>query len=419
MQLPVEAFARFRGRTALSVCMVLLVTGCAGPARRDTPALQWTDALPAGFPATVRIVDESSLVFQSRASQVLQRLHDTAGREPISVLALSGGGVGAAFGAGALVGWTRAGNRPDFHIVTGVSAGALIAPFAFLGPDWDDRLEDAFSGRHNQRLLRTDWLGAMFGSSAYQGEPLLRFVDRYVTADLLRAVAARASTGRLLLVATTDLDRLQTVIWNLGVVAAQGGDAARRLFRDVIVASSSIPGVFPPVLIRVKSGQREFDEMHVDGGTTSALFIAPEIASLLPIENNVLKNANVYIVVNGQLGAKARTTAPRILTIVKRSLTAVFQSSSRAAVEIALSLAQRNGMSLKVTEIPNDYPYRGPLDESASRMKLLFDFGVGCALRQQLWATPLQLVDRKAGGDIGWTEAHASCPAAAANGLAN
>ncbi len=327
------------------------------------------------------------------------------------MLALSGGGSGAAFGAGALVGWTRQGTRPEFQIVTGVSAGALIAPFAFLGPKWDEQLTDAYSGARTRHLFKPRWLGALFGASVYRGKPLVDLVDRYVTGDLLHAVAAEAANGRLLLIATTDLDKEQTVIWNLGVIAAHGGDNARKLFRDVIVASASIPGVFPPVLIHVAASGSTYDEMHVDGGTTSPLFIAPEFASVLQVDSSALHGAHVYIVVNGKFGTQTQTTPDRMVPIVKRSITAALQRGTLAAVEVALSVAERNDMQLRVTEVPNDYPFLGPLDVDPSRMKALFDFGVRCALEERLWTTPVELLEQREAGP-----AHvdaAACPAPA------
>jgi len=82
-------------------------------------------------------------------------------------LALSGGGADGAFGAGVIVGWTASGKRPEFALVSGVSIGALIAPYAFLGPSYDAQLRenfesitaaDVFEDRATcQRLLHT-WL---------------------------------------------------------------------------------------------------------------------------------------------------------------------------------------------------------------------------------------------------------------------
>jgi hypothetical protein len=378
----------------LWILLALLATGCAGAPRRSAPPFSDVEAVPVGFPSTVRIVDDTRRAFETRAPKVLDQVRAAAKDQPINVLAVSGGGVGAAFGAGALVGWSREGTRPQFQIVTGVSAGALIAPFAFLGPTWDTQLIELFSGTRTQNLLQPHWISALFRASIYRGKPLADLVDHYVTADLLRAVATEAGKGRLLLVATTDLDREQTVIWNLGVIAAQGGDSARRLFRDVIIASASIPGVFPPVLIRVTKSGMLFDEMHVDGGTTSSLFIAPQMANILPFGSNLLDGANVYLIVNGQFGSRSQSISMRTIPILRRGITAALQSGSFDAVEIALSLAQRNGMRLRVTEIPNDYPYLGPLNAQPSNMKALFDFGERCARAQQLWATPVELLDR-------------------------
>lgn len=170
----------------------IFAAGCAGAPRKEALPLGSGVALPVGFPSTVRIVDDTRRTFQTRAPQVLEQVHAAAGGGPINVLALSGGGAGAAFGAGVMVGWTRQGTRPEFQIVTGVSAGALIAPFAFLGPQWDEQLADAYSGMRTQHLFQGNWMSALFGVSFYRGRPLLELVDRYVTDNLLRAVAAAA-----------------------------------------------------------------------------------------------------------------------------------------------------------------------------------------------------------------------------------
>jgi len=390
--------------------VALFASGCAGSIRRDAPHVGEVDAVPVGFPNTVRISNDSRSAFEARSPKILEQIRTAAGGSPVNILALSGGGVGAAFGAGALVGWTRSATRPDFQVVTGVSAGALIAPFAFLGPGWDDKLADIFSGSRTQHLLQSHWTGVLFGASVYRGKPLFDLVDRYVTVDLLRAVAEEAAKGRLLMIATTDLDKEQTVIWNLGIIAAQGGESARRLFRDVIIASCSIPGLYPPVLIRVTQSGTLHDEMHVDGGTTSALFIAPELANLIPLDSARLEGANTFVIVNGPLGAPSQTTPLRTTSILERSIIATLHTSSLEGVELALALAQRAGMQLRITEIPNDYPYVGPLDVEPARMKALYDFGMRCAQQQQLWATAVELLDRVERARLTSAAAPTECP---------
>lgn len=403
-----------RGRLLLlaSTALAALAAGCADTSRLAAPGSDAGATAPVGFPATVRSVGETRRRFEMQAKPLLAAVRAAAGTDPINVLALSGGGAGGAFGAGALVGWSRRGTRPQFNVVTGVSAGALIAPFAFLGPSWDGQLADAFDGRLTGRLLKFRWAGALVDSSVYRGEPLAALVDGFVTEALLEAVAGEAAKGRILLVATTDLDRAQTVVWNLGAIASRRGPAARALFRDVLIASASIPGLFPPVLIRVTGAHGEYDEMHVDGGTTGALFVAPELAAIVPHALDDLAGANVYVLVNGQFGALAETTPRRTIPILRRSVAAGLEGEARRAVEYAASLAERYQMNVRVTEIPDDFPYHGPLDVRPSSMNALFEFGMSCAMASQLWATPVDVLDRaerarlRAGNDA------ALCPGA-------
>src|SRR6202789_3078944 len=171
----------------------------------------WTHAMqlearPVGFPDSVRAMGVAPLTVGSDLKGVTPWIREAAIKEPVNVLALSGGGAGGAFGAGALVGWTRAGTRQEFQVVTGVSVGALVAPFAFLGSAWDDKLREAFSGGRTDHLLQRRWSDALFGSSLYRGQPLASLVDSYITIEMVRAIGVEAAKGRLLLVATTKLD---------------------------------------------------------------------------------------------------------------------------------------------------------------------------------------------------------------------
>src|SRR5690606_14222233 len=192
-------------------------------------------------------------------------------RGPLDILALSGGAAGGAFGAGVLVGLSRAGRRPRFAIVTGVSTGALIAPLAFLGPEWDDRLTEGYTGGHAARLLGLRGLAPGVEAGLYRGEALDGLIRPFIDEPLLLAVAEAHAAGRRLFVATTDLDRQAACIWDMGAIAALGaaGDraAALALFRSVLAASASLPGLFPPRLIACQTADGvRYDEMHVDGG---------------------------------------------------------------------------------------------------------------------------------------------------------
>jgi hypothetical protein len=372
----------------------LLLSGCAGVPRRGPPVVDYTNAVLPGFPPDIRWSAQTRRNIDVRSSRLLRQVQAAAHGGPVNVLVVSGGGAGGAFGAGALVGWSRSGTRPEFQIVTGVSAGALIAPLAFAGRDWDPELTEAFSGGQTQHLMHARWTGAIFGASVYQGEPLAQLVDRYVTDDLLTAVAREAEKGRLLLVATTDLDTEQTVIWNLGLIAQQGGAKSKRLFRDVLIASVSVPGIFPPMMIRVEQAGENFEEMHVDGSATASMFFIPDVGAILPASLEPLHGGHLYVLVNGGFRTPEATTRNQTVSIVRRSAAATLQGGTRAALELAYSVAQRHQMSVAVTEIPDAYPFGGTLDFDASRMMALFSFAEHCALVGQLWADPIDALDQ-------------------------
>jgi predicted acylesterase/phospholipase RssA len=204
---------------------------------------------------------------------------------------------------------------------------------------------------------------------------------------MISAVANRAKQGRLLLVATTDLDKEESVIWNMGAIAEHGGTAARQLFCKVLVASASIPGVFPPVLIPVEGEGKSYDEMHVDGSTTLPLFIASEIMEEMPLSLVELHGAEVYVIVNGQLNAAAKTTPGRPAAVLSRSFSAALMSASRRALVVTADFAHSYHMHFRFTYLPMNYPSRGPLAFKFSNMDDLFQYGAHCANTNRLWTT--------------------------------
>jgi hypothetical protein len=395
------------------LCAVFLLSpaACTTLPRGNAPSDVAGAAAPRGFPASVRILSADRRSLWTGSNQILSRLRAAASDGEVDILAISSGGAGGAFGAGALVGLTRKGTRPQFELVTGVSTGALIAPFAFLGPAWDKRLTEAAMTAGNGSLLQ--WRGGiLYDPAVYSGEPLARFVDRFVTTELVSAVAAEAAKGRMLLVATTDLDKEESVIWDLGAIASHGGEEARTLFRDVLTASASIPGVFPPVMIRVEENGVAYDEMHVDGGTIQSFFVAPEIDRYYPAEVDGLQGVNVYVVINSQIGISAGTTPLSTIPIVTRSYSATMKHISRRDIGMAAAFALRHGMNFYFTEIPVEYPFPGLLDFRAPTIQALFNYAVACAAGGYLWTS----VDREFNSSTGSSQsrpadgAFAQCP---------
>lgn len=373
--------------------ILITLTGCTTIRREQAPGLMLNSDSPVGFHSDIRYVSSDPNAVKSRFSEALLHLRKTSHNKDLNILALSGGGAGGSFGAGALVGLSRSGKRPQFDIVTGVSAGALIAPFAFLGPQWDAKLDDYFSGKHSDNFLILRGIGMLSHPGIYHSEPLVNFVNDFVTDDMIKEVAAQAAQGRMLLIATTDLDKEETVIWDMGKIAARGGNAARDLFRDVLVASASIPGVFEPIIIPVESEGVRHDEMHVDASATVPFFVAPALAYVLPLDAKIFKGSNIYIIINGQLGGIPHTTEVDTISILSRSFSAVLNHMARTQLALTSSFARRYGMNLNLTLIPLDYPFKGPLEFHESTSRELFKYSSDCAEKDQLWNTVEQSID--------------------------
>lgn len=297
-------------------------------------------------------------------------------------LAISGGGSDGAYAAGLLTGMSQAGDRPQFAVVTGASIGALLAPFAFLGPSYDDELHALFT---------TITAGDIFEDSATPDSlmdswPLKRTIEKHATAKLLAAVAAEHKRGRRLLVVTTDLDSGRRVIWNMGAIAAQGDDKALALFRSVLLASASIPGIFPPVLIDVEANGKKFQELHNDGTITAPFFIAPE--SVLAGSGTVhLPTDHVYVIANAKLTPQFDMTTPQTTAVLGRSITVALQAALRVELLLTLAAAQKRGISVSVAQIDPEFQHASHGAFDPDYMQALYAFAVERAKKGDAFET--------------------------------
>lgn len=303
------------------------------------------------------------------------------GLDGVRAMAISGGGANGAYGAGVLVGWSQTGTRPQFDLVTGVSTGALIAPLAFLGPRWDQRLTAAY---HDPKLslITKGRLSALVHPSLYGSATLSGLVNKYVDDMLLEAIAAEDEKGRRLLVATTNLDAQQTEIWDLGAIAkaAQSpGDNGRalQLFRKVLLASASIPGVFPPAFISSSSDRSAPAEMDVDGGISTPFFLVPEAMVLWRPEWR-MRPTELYVIINGKPDPTYAVTAGGAAPILLRTFDTLGRAVMRGQLTAARTFAERNGGKLSYTAIPADIG-ADPFNFSQANMGSLYELGYGLA----------------------------------------
>ncbi|HSY95278.1 MAG TPA: patatin-like phospholipase family protein [Steroidobacteraceae bacterium] len=318
------------------------------------------------------------------STAVAERVRTLRAGEILNMLALSGGGAGGAFGAGAIAGLTRSGTRPAFDVVTGVSAGALVAPYAFLGPAWDAQLLEAFTGAAGDSLLQPRGLAVIFGSSIYSGKPLRRLIDSCVSEAMIRAVAREADKGRMLLVATTDVASGEPVIWDLGAIAKNGGASARTLFRDVLLASASVPGMFPPVIIRIDEGGRARDQAHVDGAASLPFFVPPAFLQTTPgaLDAN---HTGVFVIIDGSLTDAGRTTRLTARAILSRSIRVGLNHLMLTTMELTAATARLDGADLQYASLPTRYPPLDTFDFSANVRRPLVRYAYECAQAGRLW----------------------------------
>jgi predicted acylesterase/phospholipase RssA len=289
-------------------------------------------------------------------------------------LVLSTGGSDGAFGAGLLNGLSAAGNRPDYAVVTGVSSGALMAPFVFAGARYDGALTDAYTKTSAADIFEVGGTGESFLDTW----PLKDLIAKQITPQLIADIAAAHQAGRRLFIVTTDLDAERSVVWNMGAIAVHaqkdGGDAALKLFRQVLLASGAIPGAFPPVLIDVEGNGKQFQEMHVDGGVGGQFFVAP-LAALESNSGYKIPATQLYIVVNSSLEPDFEVVDRSTPLILAQTVGAAVKTDLRLMLDRAYVAAQNSDVGFNVATIPASFnaPSRGPFDPNY--MKALYDVG--------------------------------------------
>ena len=344
------------------------------------------------------------------AQEVGRRLRAALGERPMSILALSSGGASGAFGAGALVGSTRAGNRREFAVVTGVSSGALLAPFAFLGPSQDVPLTSIFTDGLTDGLLQPRGVSALFGSSLYSDHRLRKLIERYANDDMLGAIATEAAKGRLLLVATTNFATGEPVIWDLGSIARYGGKDAKPLVQSLLLASASVPGMLPPVVVRFRTADRVRVETHVDGGVTLPFFIEPAVEYLAQDGADGSQRTFIRVIIDGPLRDLPRHTHANALSIFSRSLSAGLSHATRAQLLSILDAVHRRGIALDYAAIPASYPLGGVFDFAPRAERSLFEYAEECAQAGRLLIrTQTQSIDGAA--ERSTRSAEPACPA--------
>ncbi|MBK1644838.1 patatin [Thiocapsa imhoffii] len=380
----------------IAMTAVLLAQGCAGPVRKEAVPAAFTDQAVIPGMAEVRYrvgIDTEALQREGIASvrreqAFLASTGQRGGLPPATFLAVSGGGDNGAFGAGLLNGWTAAGDRPEFKLVTGVSTGALIAPFAFLGPAYDEQLKRFYTTTGPTDIARPrSLLAAVTSDALADNAPLWKLVSREVDQSLLDAIAREYDKGRLLFVATVDLDARQTVLWNLTKIAASKDPNALDLFRSLMIASASIPGAFPPVMIDVEANGQAYQEMHVDGGTMSQVFVYPPSLDIEALSRKLgtQRERRAYIIRNARLDPEWAQVERRTMSIAGRAISSLIHTQGIGDLYRIYLTSDRDGVDFNLAYVPASFnvPHREEFDTEF--MRALYQTGYDMAAEGYPW----------------------------------
>jgi hypothetical protein len=378
------------------VTTALVFAGCATLERNAVPPEMAGSAALPGQPDIRAVAGEESEAMQrdlalSFAQDSEQDFPpDAAGVARYPLLAISGGGANGAFGAGFLNGWTTTGKRPVFKIVTGVSTGALMAPFVFLGPEYDVTLREFYTTTGSQDIFVRGGLlrRLLSGESLADTGPLQAMIAQIVDEALLRKIADAHDSGRRLYVGTTNLDTQRFMVWNMGKIAGSGHPDALALFRKVILASASIPVAFPPVFFEVEAGGERYDEMHVDGAVTANTFVTAGVyrPSLARSQAGSRPGRDdLYVIHNGQLFAKPSPTKRTVRGIALRSMDAASRASMLDELIRIYAFALREDAGYAWVGIPQGINLTGAEIFDPAVMRELFELGYQRAIAGPEW----------------------------------
>jgi Patatin-like phospholipase len=378
--------------------VVALLAGCSIPARGTAvPIGRTTQASVLGVPNERFFpfygTEPLEVEFAAAAERMRQAqgLAATAPLPEVQLLAVSGGGENGAFGAGLLCGWSEHGTRPVFGLVTGVSTGALTAPFAYLGSGYDPQLRAVYTELTASRvLLKRRFTAALFDDAMTDNSPLFETISGYLNEAMLAALAKSYDDGRLLLIGTSDLDAQQPVIWNIGAIAKSGHPRALDTIRRILLASAAIPGAFPPTMFDVTLDGIAYQELHVDGGAFAQAFLYPAGLTrqrcVRMAGGQLVVPATAYVIRNGRLDPEWATTERSTMGIAGRAIATMITASGINDMIRIYNTTQRDGIGYNLAYIGTDFTEKLPEPFDQGYMRALFDYGYQRARRGYDWA---------------------------------
>lgn len=357
----VPTAAAAAARRSMLPMLLAFLASCATPERTPHTLADQMAAIVPGYHDIRFYADMPAPDLTARRDSFLPPSRGQDGRA--TWLALSTGGAGGAFGAGVLLGWSERGDRPEFDLVTGVSAGALLAPFAFVGTAADKELASLFTADSVARLNRSrSLLAGVFGQGALPSRELRALIDAHLDAALVERIAARHRAGARLLIVTTNLDAQRSVVWDIGAIAASDQPDKLRLIADVLEASASIPAIFPPVRIAVAAEGKSFEELHADGGAMRQVYLLPD--AFYSSETLDGLRPDIYVVVDAELAPHFSVVPQQSIRIAARALESLEKSNASGIVAGIADFARQNQATFRLVYVDRAIPvdHRIPFD---------------------------------------------------------
>jgi hypothetical protein len=377
-----------RSPSPIAVTFTLALAGCAARLPPPTAEVSANALWGAVEPDRIR-------------SPIGQLDRDAEGQLTYPVLALCGLGSRGAFGAGMLCGWSDAGTRPRFQVVTGVSTGALMATFAFLGPEHDDALRSLFTNVSTRDVYRRLGLFASLNSGGVNDpEPLRRQLRELIDDRVLDAIAEEHRSGRRLYIGTTNLDTNGLLVWDMGAIAASERPDRLDRYHEVLIAAVTFPITMPPAYIEVEAGRDDGEDrgryayMVVDGAVKEPVLLRAfvvDIGDRLDRQSISAEsvNVNLYIIVSGQLDFKPGPdfkVAPNSRAISTAALGSLYTSARDNALYRGYVLARRRRFGFHLTSIPpSQLETISPDVWIPERVQALFELGYEHATDPDAW----------------------------------
>jgi hypothetical protein len=380
--------------SALVALFLILSVSCAKPTRNALPKHYADEAEIAGMPGVRDWGDEHSEAFQEDLVLSMQQYMDTGfkyGKDTLNIFALSGGGSFGAFACGVLNGWDAAGTRPVFKLVTGISTGSLIAPFAFLGGKYDHKIGQLYTSINTDNIMKKESLFSIATGTPYAADnaPLAGMIERNIDEEMLRDIAKAHTEGRRLWIGTTNLDAQRLVVWNMGAIASSGHPGALELFRKIILASAAMPVAFPPSMIEVEAGGSIYDEMHVDGGVSVEVFFYGDLVDIdeahKTLNINVKPEVHIFIMRSGQLKHHYKEVEMSIPSIAGKAVTGLTSTQAIGDLYRIYTITQRDGFDYNMGSVPADYVSQAKEPFDPDDLKRLYDLGYKMALSGYPW----------------------------------